>query len=137
MLDLAPTTRTARLQALLASIDDHASPAKMLLYSGARPAAGGTPVGVLQATVTLQKPCGVVVGQTLVFNVPAEGQRLDDLDIAWVRITNGANAWRVDGNAGLLSPEGGDPDPEDDLLFDDTGGNIGAFIRLTAGGISE
>lgn len=129
-LALAPSTRTARLQALLASIDDHASPAKMLCYSSTRPAAGDTPVGVLQATVTLQKPCGVVTDQTLLFNVPAEGQRLDDLDISWVRIVNGANAWRVDGDAGLVGSGA-------DFEFDDTGGNIGAFIRLTAGGISE
>jgi len=129
-LALAPTTRTARLQALLASIDDNASPAKMLCYSAARPAPGDAPVGVLQAAVTLQKPCGVVVGQTLVFNVPAEGQRIDDLDITWVRIVNGANAWRIDGDAGLVGSGA-------DFEFEDTGGNIGAFIRLTSGGISE
>lgn len=136
-LALAPLVRSARLLALLASIDDNVLPAKALLYSGVRPAAGAAPAGILQATVTLQKPCGVVVDQTLVVSTPAEGQRIDGLDISWVRIVNGAGQWRLDGTAGLIPPEGEEPDPEADFLFERLDGNLGAFVRLSGGGFTE
>lgn len=128
---LSDTAKNRRLLGLLEAIDLATNPATMELWSGTRPAAGGTPTGSLQATITLGAVSATVTGTAFSWVVPKEGQRVDDLDITWVRIKDGDGNWVVDGTAGLIG------DPDADFHFDQISGNIGAFVRLSGGGFTE
>lgn len=130
-MDLSLTARNLRLVALVQAIDIDSSPAKMKVYSGAKPTPGGAPSGTLLATITLAKPSAIVIDDSFQWIVPKEGQRVDDLQIAWVRIEDGAGNWVVDGSAGLIG------NTDVDFQFDQLDGNIGAFIRLSGGGFTE
>lgn len=130
-MDLSPTARNLRLLALLQAIDSQDTPARIKVYSGDKPAPGGDPTGALLTTIPLTKPCAIVLETTFSWLVPAEGQRIDDLQISWVRVEDGSGAWVIDGTAGLIG------DPNVDFQFDQLNGNIGAFIRLTGGGFTE
>ena len=130
-LSLSLAARNMRLQALQQTIDSHASAAKLLVYGGVKPTPGAAanPANLI-ATVTLAKPSCTVNDDLLEWLTPAEGKRVSDLDVSWVRIVTGDDQWVLDGTASVVDGGG-------DFQFDTVEGNVGAFIRVASGGISE
>jgi hypothetical protein len=131
MIAIATSIRQARMLVLFNAINAAAPLGGLIkLYTGARPAAGATPIGALQATVELPNPCGTLSDGTLTFTPGAEGQRIADSEITWARMTDGGGVWVMDLD---VSASGGGGDMQLSTVV----GFTGAFVRITSGVIGE
>lgn len=120
--------RRAQLQVIADAIDADTDPGEFRLYSGTRPAPGGTPTGVLQCTLILAQPCATLhaTDATLIFATPVEGVRMDDETITWGRFVDGAGNYVMDGDVAASAA---------DFLIDSASGVIGALIRFNGGSL--
>lgn len=125
-ISLSVDVRNAYLQLIADAIDAAATPGKFLLYSGTRPAAGGTPTGLLQATILFAQPCGTVADALLTFVPGEEGVRMDDEPITWGRMADGDDNYVLDGDVTNMAGSG-------DFKIGSTTGIIGAVVRLDEG----
>ena len=87
----------ARLEGTRAFLDEGASPARVRIYSGIRPAApADTPASAMLVEVRLTKPCGSVIDGHLVLT-PQENALIARTGVAtWARIVNGAEVTAMD-----------------------------------------
>lgn len=130
MIALSEAVRSARLQQIIDALDAGSAAGKMKFYSGTRPSAGGAPTGVLQATITLAKPCGEVEAAILTFVTGVEGQRVAEDEIAWVRLTDSDDTFVADLSVSGVGGTG-------DVIITNVNGYIGAFVRLQSLTIGE
>ena len=87
----------ARLEGTRAFLDEGASPARVRIYSGTRPATpADTPASAMLVEVRLTKPCGSVIDGHLVLT-PQENALIARTGVAsWARIVNGAEITAMD-----------------------------------------
>jgi hypothetical protein len=86
----------ARLAGSVSYLDTGSSHARIRLYSGTRPSAGGTATTLL-CELTLPKPCGTVSAGVLTLGAPAaDGQVLNTGIATWARIVNGNGDFAMD-----------------------------------------
>ena len=87
-IGLSTTARNARLTALITAIDAGSGPGVLSIYSGTRPATGGTATTLL-AELTLSDPCGTVSGGVLTFNAITQDSSANASGTAsWARIAD-------------------------------------------------
>jgi hypothetical protein len=129
-LDLVEDLRTDRLDLIRARIDAAATPGKLLLYPGAKPALGAATLETLQATIILEQPCGVTAAAVLTFETGMEGTRMDTQDITWGRFVDGDDAVVADAN--VTATGGGGT-----IQISSISGLLGGLVRLESGTIGE
>jgi len=87
-IGLSTTARNARLTAMITAIDAGSGPGVLSIYSGTRPATGGTATTLL-AELTLSDPCGTVSGGVLTFNAITQDSSANASGTAsWARIAD-------------------------------------------------
>jgi len=95
-IGLSTTARNARLTALITAIDAGSGPGVLSIYSGTRPATGGTATTLL-AELTLSDPCGTVSGGVLTFNAITQDSSANASGTAsWARIADSDAAFVLD-----------------------------------------
>jgi len=95
-IGLSTTARNARLTALITAIDAGSGPGVLSIYSGTRPATGGTATTLL-AELTLSDPCGTVSGGVLTFNAITQDSSANASGTAsWARIVDSDAAFVLD-----------------------------------------
>ena len=87
----------ARLEGTRAFLDEGASPARVRIYGGTRPATpADTPASAMLVEVRLTKPCGSVIDGHLLLT-PQENALIARTGVAtWARIVNGAELTAMD-----------------------------------------
>ena len=97
----------ARLEGTRAFLDEGASPARVRIYSGMRPATpADTPASAMLVEVKLTKPCGSVIDGHLVLT-PQENALIARTGVAtWARIVNGAEITAMDLDCSALGGTG-------------------------------
>lgn len=125
MIALSVAVRTARLQQIVDAIDAGSGPGELRLYTGTRPAAGGTPSGALQVSIPLASPCGVAAAAILTFTNGVEGLRVAEDTITWGRFTDSAGTYVMDATVGS------------DISITNVNGFLGSFVRITSGVMGE
>jgi len=95
-LHISTTHANDRLNGTVSSLDRGTAHAKIRLYNGTQPAAGGSATTLL-AEIVLTKPCGTVTGGVLTLT------QENDYDIAvangvatWARFIDGDGNWSID-----------------------------------------
>jgi hypothetical protein len=110
----------AQLQYAANRLDSAATPGKLWLYGGIKPARGATvTTETLRSVHLLSKPCGTVSGLSLFFSAIGSAQvQLDPalteddlLDVTWARLTDGNGVFIADGAAGIENPALAADDP--------------------------
>ena len=97
----------ARLEGTRAFLDEGASPARVRIYGGIRPATpADTPASAMLVEVRLTKPCGSVIDGHLVLT-PQENALIARTGVAtWARIVNGAEITAMDLDCSALGGTG-------------------------------
>lgn len=80
--------------------------AKVQIYSGTRPAGGGSPTGVLLGEIKFDKPCGVVNAGHLTLTSSEIPLAINSGAATWGRILNGAGTWAFDCDVSGLTGSG-------------------------------
>jgi len=127
-LSLRTSTKALRLTALRDDIDTGAGTAQLILYDGARPAAGGAATNAL-AVVDLPVPCGSVQDNILTLGLPDSTNATGDGDVTWARITDRDGNWVIDMDAG--------DDPALDLYISPATVSTGGIIDFLDKRIAE
>lgn len=136
-LALKESIRTARLNLVLAAIDAAATPGKLWLYTGTRPAAEAVTSEALQSTIVLADPCGAVAAAVFTLTPDVEALRIDNQEIRWGRFTDGDDNFVADVNVRITGYVATGLGDEPDIQIDNPNGYIGGFVRLEAGTIGE
>lgn len=135
ILNLSTDVRNDQLQAIVNRLDAGAGPAKFLLYTGPKPAAGAAiTTEILLGTCVLSDPSGTVSAGELTFSAISDDVSADDSgDIAWVRGVDSNDVWVLDMDA---SDEAGNGVAKFNTVTAQTGGII-QFLSgvLTAGNV--
>lgn len=100
MPDYNTTVRNSRMQV----VADASDGGKLALYSGTKPAPGGTATTKL-AEFDLATPCGTVTGGVLTFTDPSNTTVIADGQCTWARITDGGT-WVADFTASQVGGTG-------------------------------
>lgn len=120
-----------RLQALTRRLDaDPVLPGKLLIFSGARPASGQSPIAgnVLLAQLVFSKPSlDNVTGSVLTLINPATALVQATGDAAWARLQNGSGDYVADMDAGVDASGC-------EVLIRKANGDLADTARLYAGG---
>ena len=97
----------ARLEGTRAFLDVGASPARVRIYGGTRPATpADTPASAMLVEVRLTKPCGSVIDGHLLLT-PQENALIARTGVAtWARIVNGAEITAMDLDCSALGGTG-------------------------------
>ena len=97
----------ARLEGTRAFLDEGASPARVRIYGGIRPATpADTPASAMLVEVRLTKPCGSVIDGHLLLT-PQENALIARTGVAtWARIVNGAELTAMDLDCSALGGTG-------------------------------
>ena len=97
----------ARLEGTRAFLDEGASPARVRIYGGTRPATpADTPASAMLVEVRLTKPCGSVIDGHLLLT-PQENALIARTGVAtWARIVNGAEITAMDLDCSALGGTG-------------------------------
>ncbi len=97
----------ARLEGTRAFLDEGASPARVRIYGGTRPATpADIPSSAMLVEVRLTKPCGSVIDGHLVLT-PQENALIARTGVAtWARIVNGAEITAMDLDCSALDGTG-------------------------------
>ena len=97
----------ARLEGTRAFLDEGASPARVRIYGGIRPATpADTPASAMLVEVRLTKPCGSVIDGHLLLT-PQENALIARTGVAtWARIVNGAEITAMDLDCSALGGTG-------------------------------
>lgn len=95
-------------------VRDASNSGKLSLYSGTKPAGGGTATTKL-AEFSLANPCGTVSGGVLTFTDPANATVIASGQCTWARITNSGGSWVADFTASQVGGTGEIRLTEDDL----------------------
>jgi hypothetical protein len=117
----------ARLDATRAFVDQGTGDAQLQVYSGTRPALGGS-AGMLLATISLPKPCGVVSGGVLVLTASTSQLVAASGTAAWGRVLNGGGDLVLDCDVSATGGSG-------DLQLSTTTLYAGGSISLTGGAL--
>ena len=129
-LGLATALRTSRATAIRDAIDAGAGAGKLRIYSGSRPATGGTETTVL-AELTLSDPSGTISNGVLTFSSITEDTAANATGTAsWFRIMTSADAFVLDGSVTATGGGG-------DLQFATTSFVANAAIQITSFTITE
>jgi hypothetical protein len=96
----------AALEARRVFLDTGAGNARILIYSGTRPATGGVPAGTLLGTITLDKPCGIVNAGQLVLTSSTIPIASASGTATWARFINGADAHAFDCDVSNMAGSG-------------------------------
>lgn len=123
---ISPGHNEARLTGTLDYLDTGAAHARIRIYGGARPAAGGAPGTPLLAEVALDKPGGSVAAGTLTLASSDLATVLNTGAPTWGRIVNGNDDWALDADAG--GPSSGAP-----ILLSDDNLYAGGKVALLSG----
>ncbi len=127
-IGISPTVRSTMATAILSALDAGAGAGKIRLYSGARPAMGGSPTTQL-AELTLSKPAGTVSNGVLTFAAITPDSSADATGTAtWARIVDGAGATVVD--ASVTATGGGG-----DIQINSTAISIGQKVSCSSAAI--
>lgn len=124
-------TRSARAQAVVDRLDKAATPGRLELYTTTMPAPGGAPGGAAIATITLQKPCGVVSNGVITFAVSQPAQINPGGTVLWARGVDGDGNWELDGTVAVTGTPGAAFTLDDVLLY------AGAFVFLFNATLTE
>lgn len=97
----------ARLEGTRTFLDEGASPARVRIYGGIRPATpADTPASAMLVEVRLTKPCGSVIDGHLLLT-PQENALIARTGVAtWARIVNGAELTAMDLDCSALGGTG-------------------------------
>ena len=97
----------ARLEGTRAFLDEGASPARVRIYGGTRPATpADTPASAMLVEVRLTKPCGSVIDGHLLLT-PQENALIARTGVAsWARIVNGVELTAMDLDCSALGGTG-------------------------------
>ena len=104
-LKFSETLRNDRAEQIKAKIDADTNPGTLQFYTGPQPATGAAiTTETLLGTLTFSKPCGTVSAGVLTFDTVTEDSQADASGTAvWVRISDGAGNFVLDGDVGDLS----------------------------------
>lgn len=127
-LAVTVSAKTARLTALRDAIDSGAGTAQLILYDGARPAAGGAATNAL-GVADLGSPAGTVSGNVLTLALPDSINAAADGTVTWARITDKDGNWIIDMDAA--------DDPNADLSISPASVFTGGLINFTTKTLSE
>lgn len=99
-LGIATAIRSNRVTQILNAIDAGAGAGKLRIYSGTRPATGGTATTLL-AELTMSDPAGTVSNGVLTLSAITEDAAADATGTAsWFRVLDSTNAFVFDGDVG-------------------------------------
>ena len=122
------TLRSTRMTALVTDIDSGAGAGTLTIYSGTRPATGGTETTVL-AVLTLSDPCGTVTNGVLTFSAITDDASANATGTAtWARLKDS------DGNAAADLSVG---TSGEDINFDSVSFVAGGNVSVTSLTITE
>lgn len=130
-LAFSGAVRTARAQATVNQFDKASTPGRLELYATTQPAAGGAAGGSPIATITLQKPCGVVVAGVIQFAITQPAQVNPSGTVLWARGVDGDGNWVCDGNVAVTGTPGAAFTLPDTALY------AGAFVFLFNATLTE
>jgi hypothetical protein len=121
--------RNARLDALAAAIDAGGAAGLLRIYSGARPASGGT-VTTLLAELTFTYPCAAAAsGGVLTFDEIFDDPSADSSGTAtWARVVTSAGAFVFDCDVGTSGS---------DINLTTTAITAGATVSITSASLTE
>lgn len=124
----ASTAASAALMEALRTLLDGGS---VSLYSGTRPAPGGT-VTTLVATCALPAPCGSVSAGDLSLLASAQGQIVSASAPTWARLFTAGGGWVLDCDVRLSV----DADAGQELVITAPALYPGAFVSIASGSLS-
>lgn len=128
-ITISSVVRFARLASLTNEFDG----GTLEFWSGARPAGGTTPAGVLQATASLPTPAGAVDSSFLfTFATIGDALRVAAATIVWARFKSSSGGYVCDVDVALAATPGV---PPAEILLGNTSGAIGAFLHVVGGTI--
>jgi hypothetical protein len=124
--------RSARLQAVLNTLDAAPTAAKFQFYTAPRPATGAAiTTQTLLGTCLLSKPAGAVSGFVLTFDPITDDIAADNTgDIAWVRCLDGDNNFVLDMGAGIAGSN-------QEVIFNTVSVLQGGLIEILSGAFTE
>jgi hypothetical protein len=100
MIGISSAHNNARLLGTLGFMDAGALPARVLVYSGVRPATGQAGEGGLLVEIPLKKPCGSVTQEALRLDLPDPALVTETGVPTWARILNGNGVLVLDCDVG-------------------------------------
>jgi hypothetical protein len=122
-LGFVTAIRTARATVVRDAIDAGAGPGKVRIYSGTKPAVGGTATTQL-AELILSDPCGTVTSGVLTFSAVSSDVSADATGTAsWARWLDSDNNIVVDGTVGTSGA---------DINFNTLAFVIGGTVAVTS-----
>jgi hypothetical protein len=122
------TLRTTRMNALVTDIDSGAGAGTLTIYSGTRPATGGTETTVL-AVLTLSDPCGSVTNGVLTFSAITDDASANATGTAsWARLKDSDGNAAADMSVGTSGA---------DINFDSVSFVAGGNVSVTSLTITE
>lgn len=131
-IGLSTDLRNSRLETIAAALDAAATPGKILLYSGTRPATGAAITSqTLCGTITLSDPSATASAGILTFGTFTDDTNADaTATIAWARALDGDNNFVLDMGCGL-SGSG------QELIFNTLNVQAGGLIQILSGSLTE
>lgn len=122
------TLRSTRMTALVTDIDSGAGAGTLTIYSGSRPATGGTETTVL-AVLTLSDPCGTVTNGVLTFSAITDDASANATGTAsWARLKDSDGNAAADMSVGTSGA---------DINFDSVSFVAGGNVSVTSLTITE
>jgi hypothetical protein len=122
------TLRTTRMNAIVTDIDSGAGAGTLTIYSGTRPATGGTETTVL-AVLTLSDPCGTVTNGVLTFSAITDDASANATGTAsWARLKDSDGNAAADMSVGTSGA---------DINFDSVSFVAGGNVSVTSLTITE
>jgi hypothetical protein len=122
------TLRSTRMTALVTDIDSGAGAGTLTIYSGSRPATGGTETTVL-AVLTLSDPCGSVTNGVLTFSsITADSSANATGTATWARLKDSDGNAAADMSVGTSGA---------DINFDSVSFVAGGNVAVTSLTITE
>jgi hypothetical protein len=122
------TLRTTRMNAIVTDIDSGAGAGTLTIYSGTRPATGGTETTVL-AVLTLSDPCGSVTNGVLTFSAITDDASANATGTAsWARLKDSDGNAAADMSVGTSGA---------DINFDSVSFVAGGNVSVTSLTITE
>ena len=128
----AQPVKIARANAVLGALDAAASPARLLVCSGAPPASVGAPVAEsILVTLVLPKPSGVVNSESeLVLGVIPEAMIIAAGVAAWAQLQTGAGTPIANMAVGEIGSGAA-------IVLGETSLDVGSLLRITAAKLIE
>jgi hypothetical protein len=122
------TLRTTRMNAIVTDIASGAGAGTLTIYSGTRPATGGTETTVL-AVLTLSDPCGTVTNGVLTFSAITDDASANATGTAsWARLKDSDGNAAADMSVGTSGA---------DINFDSVSFVAGGNVSVTSLTITE